>query len=271
MMHRIALGLEYDGSHFHGWQRQTQLVSVQSTLELALSGVAFEPIKTICAGRTDAGVHATEQVVHFDTLAKRDERAWVFGSNTRLPPSMRALWAYEVPPDFSARRSATGRRYRYVIYNHPVRPGLLRSQVTWVYKKLDVQNMIGASKYWLGEHDFSSFRAAECQSRSPIRTLRSLQITREGDQVILDFSANAFLHHMVRNMVGVLIAIGTGKMPVEWARTVLMARDRRQAAMTAPPNGLYLVSVQYPKEFGLPATDPGPWFFNLKHKESEIL
>lgn len=259
-MPRIALGLEYDGSQFHGWQKQKDISSIQETLEKALSQVAGHSIQTICAGRTDAGVHATEQVVHFDTEADRSEHAWVFGANTALSHAIRVLWTHPVTDEFNARRSATSRRYRYVIYNHPVRPALLRNNVCWYYRKLDVRRMREAAQYWVGEHDFSSFRAATCQSRSPIRHVHSIDCIRMGDQVVIDITANAFLHHMVRNLSGVLIAIGAGKAEPEWAEQVLRARDRRSAGMTASPNGLYLVTVCYPSQFGLPKNEAGPWF-----------
>lgn len=266
---RIALGVEYDGSQFNGWQRQADCPSVQETLEAALSEIAAVPIATVCAGRTDTGVHACGQVVHFDTEIKRSERAWVLGVNTVLSHAVRVLWAHEVPSTFSARRSATSRRYRYVIYNHPLRPSLLRQYVSWCYRKLDIEDMIAAAEFWLGEHDFSSFRAAQCQSRTRIRHIRSIQIVRIGDQVIVEIVANAFLHHMVRNMVGVLISIGTGRARPEWAKQVLEARDRRQAGITAPPTGLYLVEVQYPEHYGLPQMEAGPWF--LKMSEESVL
>jgi tRNA pseudouridine38-40 synthase len=268
-MNRIALGIEYDGSYFRGWQKQTNVLSIQQTLEIALSQVAAESINTICAGRTDAEVHATEQVVHFDVHADRNEHAWVFGANALLPKAVRVLWARQVEMDFNARCSAIGRRYRYVIYNHPLRPGLLRQYVAWYYRKLDAQKMMEASQYWLGEHDFSSFRAAECQSHSPIRSVYSVQVVRIGEQIILDFVANAFLYHMVRNMVGVLIKIGTGMCPPIWAKKVLEARDRRAADITASPSGLYLVEVQYPMRFNLPKIQVGPWF--LKMSEEKVL
>jgi len=268
-MNRIALGLEYDGSCFHGWQKQEKVSSIQQTLEIALSKVATIPITTICAGRTDAGVHANGQVVHFDTKTIRDERAWVWGTNTLLPKALRVLWARSVDRDFNARRCATSRRYRYVIYNHPLRPSLLRQYVAWYYRKLDAQRMLAAAQHWLGEHDFSSFRASECQSHSPIRLVHSIQVVRIGEQIVLDFVANAFLHHMVRNMVGVLIKIGNGLKSPEWAKEVLIARDRRAADITASPTGLYLVEVQYPSRFNLPKPSLGPWF--LKTSEESLL
>jgi len=260
-MVRIALALEYDGSLFHGWQRQQSLASVQETLENALSKIAGETIRTVCAGRTDKGVHAALQIVHFDTSANRRKEAWSLGVNTLLPRSMRVLWTTEVNHDFDARRSATSRSYRYVIYNDQIRPSLFRNNVSWIYKKLDEQKMADAAQYWIGELDFSSFRAANCQSHSAFRQVHAIEITRHGRQVILEFRANAFLHHMVRNMVGVLIEIGAGEKPVQWANTVLENRDRKTAGITAPASGLYLIDVQYPSIFALPKGNRLPWFF----------
>jgi tRNA pseudouridine38-40 synthase len=268
-MTRYALGLEYDGSQFHGWQRQNFLPSVQEALEIALSKVADSPIVTVCAGRTDTGVHATQQVVHFESEAPRSERAWVMGANTQLDHAVRVLWAREVPESFNARRSATSRRYRYVVYNHPLRPSLIRKYVSWCYRPLDVERMIKAANHWIGEHDFSSFRAAGCQSRTAIRVMHSIRIVRIGDQVILEFVANAFLHHMVRNMVGVLLEVGMGHETPDWGLQVLQVRDRKQAGITAPATGLYLVEVQYPKHYGLPSFELGPWF--LKQSEESVL
>ena len=259
---RIALALEYDGSAFHGWQRQADLASVQETLEKALSHVACHPVHTICAGRTDTGVHASMQVVHFDTQAERNERAWVYGTNTELKANVRVLWARVVSDSFSARRSATVRRYRYVIYNHSLRPSLLRDYVSWYYRALDVQKMAEAAQYWIGEHDFSSFRASRCQSISPVRTVHAISVQRLLDRIVIDVTANAFLHHMIRNMVGILLPIGAGLAEIVWALEVLEAKDRRKGGLTASPKGLYLVDVHYPERFGLPKTEIGPWFLN---------
>lgn len=257
-MTRIALGIEYDGSAFKGWQAQVQpgICTVQESLESSLAKVADHPVKTTCAGRTDAGVHAVGQVVHYDSETLRTPQAWVFGTNNYLPPSVRVLWHREVPEAFDARYSALRRRYRYLIYNHPLRPSLLRQGVGWYYRPLAVEPMQAAARYWIGEHDFSSFRAAGCQSRSPVRSIYAIDLYRAGDQVIVDITANAFLQHMVRNMVGVLMRIGAGFEPFTWAQTVLDAKDRRAAGLAAPASGLYLIAVHYPQHFGLPTHVP---------------
>ena len=255
-MARIALGIEYDGSGFHGWQSQQPGVeTVQQRVETALARVADHPVSAICAGRTDAGVHAVEQVVHFDSSAERSLRAWVLGPNTHLPATISLRWAREVDESFHARYSALARRYRYVILNRAVRSALHYGRATWHHYPLDAGRMHTAGQALLGEHDFSAFRARECQSRSPWRELRELTVRREGDRVILEIEANAFLHHMVRNIVGTLLVIGRGERPLEWAGEVLAARDRTWAGITAPAAGLYLHAVRYPAEFGLP---PGP-------------
>lgn len=249
----MALGIEYDGTPFRGWQIQRAALTVQGTLEKALSQVADQPIQTTCSGRTDAGVHAVCQVVHFDVVVKRDLRAWVWGVNSLLPDSIRVLWAKEVPLDFHARYSAFRRHYRYLIYNYTLRPSLLRQYVGWYYRDLDVDRMRKGAANWIGEHDFSSFRSAECQSRTPIREVYSIDIERNREQVIIDLKANAFLHHMVRNMVGTLLPIGSGLREPQWAKSVLEAASRSSANITAPAQGLYLISAEYPKEFALPS------------------
>lgn len=259
---RIALGIEYDGAAFHGWQAQQPGVrTIQGCLERAIGRVADRPVSLICAGRTDAGVHASAQVVHFDTEARRSPRAWVFGSNSHLPADLGVSWAQPVAEAFHARFSARARRYRYVIFNRPVRSALYRQRASWFYKPLDVARMRDAGQALLGDHDFSSFRSAECQARSPVRSVYALELERRGDFVILEIEANAFLHRMVRNIAGVLMAIGSGARPAGWAREVLAARERAAGGITAPPEGLYLIAVRYPEEFGLPATEVVPFIF----------
>lgn len=263
-MPRIALGLEYDGSAFAGWQAQAHACGIQTAVETAISTVANGPAKVICAGRTDAGVHAVMQVVHFDTVVTRDERAWVMGANANLPDSISALWAREVSQDFHARFGALSRSYRYVILNRKPRPALLHERVSWMREPLDAGRMHVAAQCLVGEHDFSSFRAAECQSPTPVRKLQQIQVTRVNEYVVIDVTANAFLHHMVRNIAGVLIAVGRGRQDLDWPATVLQVRDRRQGGVTAPAGGLYLFGVRYPPQFALPSRaacsiwPPGP-------------
>lgn len=249
---RIALGLEYDGTLFSGWQYQEGVETVQRCVEHALSTVANHLVRVSCAGRTDAGVHATGQVIHFESDAPRSMRAWVLGANANLPKAICVLWAKPVSDDFHARFSAQRRSYRYVLFNRPVRPTFLAHRVTWEYRPLDVGLMAQAAQYLVGEHDFSSFRAVECQAKHPVRTLYRLDISREGQMVYLDVEANGFLHHMVRNITGVLASIGAGERPVEWAPEVLAHRDRALGGVTAPAHGLYLTRVQYPPHFALP-------------------
>lgn len=264
-MYRLALGLEYVGTNYSGWQRQVnhpRVVSVQAELETALSYIANHEVATVCAGRTDAGVHASGQVVHCDVTADRTPHAWVFGCNAKLPRDIRVLWAKNVPINFDARRSAIKRRYQYIVYNNPIRPSLLRDYVSWHYAYLDADKMHLAAQSWVGVNDFSSFRAAGCQSISPIRDLLAISIKRSGSFVIIEVQANAFLYHMVRNLVGTLFEIGRGKKPVAWAREVLEAKDRTKASITAPPQGLYLSGVGYPADLGIPEHSSGLWFFN---------
>ena len=249
---RIALGVEYDGSAFSGWQFQEHSPSVQEAVEKALSVVADGPVRVICAGRTDSGVHATEQVIHFDTEVERSMRSWVYGANANLPKEVVILWATPISDEFHARFSAVRRRYRYVIYNRNVRPTFLAWRTTWHYRSLDEERMAEAAQSLLGEHDFSSYRAVGCQARSPVRTVHRLEVTRKNELVFIDIEANAFLHHMVRNIAGVLMAIGAGEQPVTWAREVLEHCDRTLGGVTAPPSGLYLTRVDYPVEFELP-------------------
>ncbi|OOZ40818.1 tRNA pseudouridine(38-40) synthase TruA [Solemya pervernicosa gill symbiont] len=255
---KIALGIEYNGSSFHGWQRQRSVPSVQESIEAALTKVANHPIVVVCAGRTDAEVHATGQVIHFESDAERRERAWMLGSNANLPDGVSVTWAQRVSDDFHARFSATGRRYRYVILNRDSRPGVMSGRVSWIYAPLDANRMHRAAQALLGECDFTSFRAQGCQSNTPWRRLDEIKVTRSGDFVVIEVEANAFLHHMVRNIAGVLIAIGSGDQSVEWAAEVLALRDRTQAGVTAPPHGLYLVKVRYPEQFAIPDSGSGP-------------
>lgn len=252
---RITLGIEYDGAGFRGWQAQRPEVrTVQTCLEQALAAVADHPVRLVCAGRTDAGVHGVGQVAHFDTVAVRSERSWMRGGNALLPPDINLSWSREAPDDFHARFSALARRYRYLILNRPLRSALWRERAAWCYRPLNAQRMHEAGQALVGKHDFSSFRAAECQAKHPVREIQELTVRRQGDGVALDIKANAFLHHMVRNIAGVLMAVGAGDRPVDWAREVLEQRDRTQAGVTAPAEGLYLLAVYYPERFGLPAT-----------------
>ncbi len=257
---RIALGVEYDGSSFIGWQRQRHGPTIQEAVENALARIAAHPVTVTCAGRTDAGVHATQQVIHFDTSAQRPLHAWLLGGNSHLPPTVSLRWAKPVADDFHARFSAEARTYRYVIFCDRLRPALQHNRVAWTYKNLDAERMHEAGQALLGEHDFTSFRAVGCQARHPIRRIDRLSVHRSGSYLYLDIEANAFLHHMVRNIAGTLMKIGAGEAPVEWAGEVLAARDRTLAGITAPASGLYLVKVRYPKRFGLPEAGALPVF-----------
>jgi tRNA pseudouridine38-40 synthase len=242
---RIALGLEYDGSGFCGWQSQAGGGAVQDALEAALAAVADAPVRVACAGRTDAGVHALAQVVHFDTEAVRPDTAWVRGVNAHLPASVAVRWAQPVPAEFHARFSARGRRYRYVLLNRAQRPGLMAHRVGWFHHPLDADRMREAAGLLLGEHDFSAFRAVECQAKSPVKVLRRADIIRQGDLLVFDFEASAFLHHMVRNLVGTLVYVGKGAHPPAWVGEILAGRDRARAAPTFGACGLYFAGVDY--------------------------
>jgi tRNA pseudouridine38-40 synthase len=260
---RWAIGLEYDGSAYAGWQTQASAPSIQAVVERSLSAVADHAVTLTGAGRTDAGVHALQQVAHFDASAARSARSWVFGANTHLPPDVSALWAVQVPDAFHARYSALSRTYRYVILNRATRPALGHGRVCWMHAALDHERMARAAALLVGEHDYSAFRSSDCQSRTPIRRVEAIEVRREGACIIIEARANAFLHHMVRNIAGVLIQIGRGEAEVGWAREVLEGRDRRLGGVTAPAGGLYLAEVRYPPEFGLPAADSdahGPSF-----------
>ena len=249
---RIALGVEYDGSRFCGWQTQPQGCAVQDALERALAEIAGTPVGTICAGRTDADVHALAQVVHFDTGAERPESAWVRGVNALMPAACAVTWAQPVAGGFHARFSALSRTYRYLLLNRPVRPAAEHGRVGWFHLPLDVDRMRRAAKLLIGEHDFSAFRSSECQARSPVRTLARVDIERRGDYLVIDFQANAFLHHMVRNLVGCLVYVGKGKHRPEWVGEVLEGRDRSRAAPTFDASGLYLTRIEYDARWGLP-------------------
>lgn len=260
-MPRYAASVQYDGSRFHGWQiLKTGLPTVQAAVEKALSKVADHPVSVICAGRTDARVHGCDQIIHFDSPAVRSNRGWTYGANANLPDEVAVNWVRPVSEDFHARFSALWRRYRYVIYNHPIRPAHLSKGVTWNYRPLDVERMKAAAEYLIGKHDFTSYRAVQCQAKNPVRDVTRLEITRHGSLIILDIQANAFLHHMIRNIAGVLMSIGCGKREPQWAREVLEARDRTQGGVTASPCGLYFVGVGYDNQFDLPGVEPGPHF-----------
>lgn len=251
-MKRIALGIEYLGTPYCGWQFQVGDPSVQATLEKALSFVADEPIRTVCSGRTDTGVHGFNQVVHFDTNAERSEEAWVRGTNANLPSDISVRWMRNVDDDFSARFNAFARSYRYFIYNHPVRSAVFADRAAWFGRGLDEQLMDQAAKHLLGEHDFTSFRSAGCQAKSTVRTITELKVSRRGDFVIVDITANAFLYNMVRNIVGTLMKVGVGDAPTDWTKDLLAMKDRDAAGVKAPASGLYFINAHYPEEFGIP-------------------
>lgn len=263
-MTKLAAWLEYKGTHYHGWQNQENVSStVQHCIERAISTVANEKIDVICAGRTDKGVHATGQVIHFDTTSQRKLHEWLFGSNSYLPNDIRIKWFKEVEEDFHARFSAISRRYCYVIANQRTAPGLFHDYLTWIPYPLDISRMQQAAQYLLGEHDFTSFRASQCQAHSPIRTINHLNIKQNGQFIAIDIAANGFLHHMVRNIAGVLLAIGSGKMPPNWADEVLKATDRKAGDITARANGLYLIHVEYPAVFNVDNTVQFPFSITL--------
>ncbi len=249
---RIALGVSYNGRAYQGWQSQLSGQTVQDQLEKALSQLAVHPISTLCSGRTDAGVHALMQVAHFDTIAVRREISWVRGTNALLPRDISVEWAREVPPAFHCRANAVSRRYAYVLFQSPVRPSIDHGRVGWVMEPLDLDRMRVGAQYLIGDHDFSSFRASQCQALSPIKQMRSITINKRGAYLRFEFEANAFLHHMIRNIMGCLIAVGAGKQPADWMREVLQARERRVAAPTFSPDGLYFLGPRYDPQWGLP-------------------
>lgn len=256
---RTALVLEYDGAEYQGFQRQASArKTVQGELERALGRIAAQPVTVVCAGRTDAGVHATHQVVHFDSSVERGERAWVEGTNTHLPDSIRVHHAQEVPGEFHARFSAQARIYHYLIQISRVRPAFLSSNVTWSRFDLDASAMQEAARHLVGEHDFTSFRASQCQAHSPVRRVEYIEILGQSSHIVMKIKANAFLHHMVRNIMGSLVEVGRGFRSTAWPAELLQIRDRNKAAATAPPNGLYFVGVEYPQQFNLPSIGGGP-------------
>lgn len=256
---RWAIGVEFDGREFRGWQtQQPGVVTVQEALEAAISRVANHAVIVHGAGRTDAGVHGSGMIAHFDSTALRNERNWLMGINTLLPESVAVRWIQEVSPDFHARFKAVARRYHYFVYNHSRRSALLAGRATWHYAKLDVERMQAAANALVGVHDFSAYRAVACQSKRPVRDVHFLKLSRRGDLIRLDIQADGFLHHMVRNIMGVLLAVGDGRADTSWAGQVLASADRTQAGVTAPPDGLYFVDAHYPAEFDLPRAQLGP-------------
>jgi len=249
---RIALGLEYDGTPFAGWQTQPAGNTVQDALECALAKIACEPVRVACAGRTDAGVHALAQVAHFNPPTDRPENAWVRGVNAHLPACIAVRWSRGVPDDFHARFSAISRSYRYILYNHAVRPALCHGRVGWFHLPLDTEAMRAGAALLVGEKDFSAFRAAGCQAKSPVKTLHRADVCRQGDLIVFDFCASAFLHHMVRNLVGALVYVGKGAHPPGWISELVDGRERRLSAPTFSPSGLYLSGVEYEARWQLP-------------------
>ncbi len=243
---KLALGVEYLGTNFHGWQLQKSGIrTVQQVVEEALSSIADQPIRVFCSGRTDAGVHAIEQVIHFETDVIREDKAWLFGGNANLPHDVNFKWVKQVNDDFHARFNAYARQYHYKIHNTPVRSALTGAHTLWEPRKLDITAMSTAAEYLFGEHDFSSFRGSLCQAKSPIKTIEFIKLTQDNNEILLDIKANAFLHHMVRNIVGTLLKVGRGEKTIEWVKEVLDAKDRKRAGATAEPQGLYFVKAFY--------------------------
>lgn len=256
-MGRIAAIVEYDGTDYAGWQSQEHSSSIQDAVQAALAFVAGEAVSVICAGRTDSGVHATGQVIHFDTRALRTARAWVLGANTRLSPAIALQWAGEVERDFHARHRATRRIYRYCILNRSARSALQRTRAAWIHRPLDAGAMHAAAQVLIGEHDFSAFRSVECQSKTTVRRVERIEVRREGDYLWLEIAANAYLHHMVRNIVGTLLQAQREADPAAAMTRILAGADRRFAGATAPAAGLYLWRVEYPSRYGIPLPQPG--------------
>ncbi|MEJ5991044.1 tRNA pseudouridine(38-40) synthase TruA [Ramlibacter sp. PS3R-8] len=253
---RLALGVSYNGQAYDGWQSQPSGRTVQDHLQAALARFAAQPVTTVCAGRTDAGVHGLMQVVHLDTPVQREDFSWVRGTNTFLPPDIAVQWAMPVPDAFHARNSAKARRYAYVLLESPVRPSVDAGRVGWVFRPLDEAAMREAASYLVGEHDFTSFRASSCQSPTPVKTLEPVRISRRGGYWRFEFQANAFLHHMIRNLMGCLVAVGQGSHPPQWMHEVLQARSRDAAAPTFSPDGLYFLGPLYEPHWGLPSQVP---------------
>ncbi len=257
---RYALGIEYDGEKYFGWQRQSNVISVQETLEKALSKIADEKIAVFCAGRTDTGVNATNQVVHFETDKIRKDVAWTLGVNTNLPDDIAVSWVKQVDSEFHARFSATARTYRYIIHNNRLRSAILSKGLSFCHFPLDEKLMHQAAQHLVGKHDFTSFRTVHCQSHSPVRTIHRCNVSRHGDYVVIEVKANAFLHHMVRNIAGSLMRVGQSLETVDWVKDVLLAKNRCLAGMTAAAGGLYFVDVDYPENFEIPKRNLGPLF-----------
>ena len=259
---KIALGIEYAGYNYYGWQKQSISPTIQETVESALSDIANEIVNVYCAGRTDTGVHAIQQVIHFETLSAREPHSWILGANSKLPKDISVIWALNVDDNFHARYAAENRTYQYLILNRRSRPAILNRLVTWECQQLDFKKMVEASKCLIGQHDFTSFRAVSCQAKSPIRTVHKLEINKIEDYFVITISANGFLHHMVRNIAGALIAVGIGKEKVNWVADTLDAKNRTEAGVTATPDGLYLVNITYPKHYLIPK--PKKLIDNLK-------
>jgi len=260
---QVALGIEYSGEKYCGWQRQSHSPSVQQNLETALSKIANQPIRVFCAGRTDSGVHATGQVVHFEMQGTRPEAAWLRGANNHLPADVSVVWAKVVDDSFHARFSAISRSYRYIIQNSEARTATLHSKVTWHRRRLNISLLQEGANFLKGQHDFSSFRASSCQANTAIRTIESIQVSQENRLIFIDIKANAFLHHMVRNIVGCLLPVGEGKYPPEFVKTTLELCDRTKAPDTAKPHGLYLVGVGYPEKYQIPNNSLAPLGFPI--------